>query len=1622
MARTQNRRPRPRRQLKLEFLESRLAMDGAAVYLADDAMSVDQGGVDVSLDLLANDVFPADYAGERRITAVSNGPQGSSVTIVADGRSVRFSAAAGFAGQDNFIYIVDNAFSAQVRVTIRPIVVNDTFEVRQNDREIEFDVFANDQFANYGGARRITAVSYGSADGVLTIAADGRSLRYSPAEDFRGQERFSYIVDDALEARIDIRVRGVASDYFSVTRDQPEAVLDVLANDRCGSLFYAACVVEPLRITAVEPTQAGGAVAIAADGGTLLYTPPASFIGTDRFRYVANGQLAAEVTVQVRSPDEMLTVIQNSEANRLEVLANDFFPAGYTGPRRISSVTAASQGTATIADDGRAIVYTPAADFSGSDQFRYEVDGQFAAEVRVFVRRLVLDDEFWLYQNEPARQIDVLTNDAFPTSYAGEQRITAVDDGDHGATVTIAGDGRGVLYAPARGFNGSDSFTYTVDGQFAATVFVRVESPVSNDYFYVGQFTGDNVLEVRSNDDWRRQYAGPKQITAVGAADHGGTVSLDGDGRTIRYTPAPDFSGQEQFTYTLDGQFVATVRVGVGPQVREDSLVVDQNSGDNTLAPLANDGFSDNYRGGRRITAVGPSEHGGQVSVSADGKSVRYRPAADFYGKDSFTYTVDGLQTATVRVSVVRHVRDDRFHVEADSTDNRLPVLVNDDFGPLYRGAKQITAAVVSGGGSVRISPDGRQLLYSPAAGSVGEEVIAYTVDGALQATATIRVGTPPQLALPSFESAAELARYLLELGASRYESWFARESAWYGYEDGSRDIVLNAQFDSATVRGSPQHSDTNVQVAGVDEGDIVETDGNFVYVLRGQELVIADSFPAEQTHVVSRYSFADQPIAAYLRGDRLTMISQPNFVWYGGPVLFDDVIGRGFSKSYYPRPTGFTVTVLDVSDRAAPRLVQETKLDGEYVDSRAIGDFVHVVTRHGFEPPEPQRICTPLPESNGGGSGSGDVTIAPRQQQCVYESREQYLARGEGVLDGVLPHFSNYGPDGELVRSGLLTDPAEILRPDRANASQLTSLVSFEISRADTGPVHVTGMLSGSSLTLYASRQNLYLFEPDWSGGDDGGVTSRVQMFSLDADTGKLSPAARGSVPGTVLNSFSIDETDGLLRVATTSTDANYHPQNNVFILQADGGELEFVGGIQNLAPRETIFSVRFLGERAFVVTFRQIDPLLAIDLHDPEQPSLAGSLKVPGFASYLQPVGENHLLAFGRGGPDGWNGPPQISLFEIRDLNRPVLIDQTPVGNRSSDEAWRDHHAVAYFPGAGVLAIPSSRSELVWVDSNGDGHVDTRQWQNRSELYVFRVDVTPTQRSDDGLQTLGTIADRGTVLRAVRIEDRLYSISDESIQIVELQQPQTRVADVPLGPAIAPDETPTDGNPSAETLAALAARNSATPLDDAQLGDIIGRAKQDLGQRLGLAPQAALLVSAQSANWPAEGEHPDFAETGFQIVLAADGKNFLYHADSEQRLMLADDDYEFTIDAAHDSSGWHNAADPLDTNRDGRVTPLDILIIVNELNARGPRALADLRPLRHVGPLPAAAMPRFSLDVDGDQFLAARDALAVINHLNRIADALSAALAAEGEGDEPDLEPNDEPELAGLFAPLSP
>lgn len=673
-------------------------------------------------------------------------------------------------------------------------------------------------------------------------------------------------------------------------------------------------------------------------------------------------------------------------------------------------------------------------------------------------------------------------------------------------------------------------------------------------------------------------------------------------------------------------------------------------------------------------------------------------------------------------------------------------------------------------------------------------------IDRAMLAADEQLIGNESTNPLRRLDDMERLQTWYVDAALARWGAMLGKDASptnrWPVVADGL-DRGDAAFLNTSTAGPGGDYSGTNTQVAGVDEGDMVKTDGTHLYVLAGDGVDIVAAWPADQLGVVGHVATPGWERALYLSGSRLTVISDDSS-W---ETVADDPAGAAADArvAWWGQRwrSSVVVTVIDVSVPATPTILETTRLDGWLVDSRAIEGRVLVVTQDSLDIPAPALIAIApdgteseaSPPHVGGpfvvaatfaeGDAGEAAAFMPSTTaisalpwwggvgddgtRYVYEDPAAYRARLERAwASTAIPRFRVTDAAGGET-GGDLVAPGRAYLPVVPGDDTLLSVASFEVSDDVVGPDAVTSV-AGVTGTVYASTSNLYVSAGNvgnWWDMTDAESTTNVYRFDLQRVDVPL--VAMGSVPGTTLNQFSLDEShDGLLRVATTVGFGDA-ASSGVYVMAASGGNLQTVGSVTGLAPGERIYSARFIGDVGYVSTFREVDPLFVIDLADPLAPRVAGELKVPGYSSYLHPLDATHLLGIGRD-VDPTSGEVRGLQLSVFDVSRPEQPRRTSTytfagtGWQSWSEALWDHHAVSWFPEQRILAIPVQQGDW-WSGSDG--------------LVVFRVDVGAT----DGFTNLGQISHDGTVQRSLRIGGFIYSISSGEVQVHRLDDPTAEV-----------------------------------------------------------------------------------------------------------------------------------------------------------------------------------------------------------------------------------------------------
>ena len=490
-----------------------------------------------------------------------------------------------------------------------------------------------------------------------------------------------------------------------------------------------------------------------------------------------------------------------------------------------------------------------------------------------------------------------------------------------------------------------------------------------------------------------------------------------------------------------------------------------------------------------------------------------------------------------------------------------------------------------------------------------------------------------------------------------------------------------------------------------------------------------------------------------------------------------------GYDCAFGGDGTSTKVVVLDLGDRSAPRVVREIALSGSLVTARRVGRAVHTVVADG-DAPTPRYETWPL-----------DLETCGTPEATVRAKFAKLKADNETILRSTKASFPVMTEGG---RTRPLCDG--LLRTAIKDGSAYTSLVSFDLARDDDPPT--TATIQSRPGAVFASGTALYMSVVHKKAGGGGGrwysgypsvdEVSDIHKFRIGAAPKETRYVGSGAVPGHVLNQFAMDEWYGYLRVATTRGRV---PSPNVssdlsVLAEMPGGNLARIGAIEKIAPGEDIRSVRFEGDRGYVVTFKKTDPLFVLDLFYPARPKILGELKIPGFSTYMHRIDPDHLLSIGFDANDhgsfAYFDGVILQLFDVKNPTEPRLIHKEKIGSRgSSSEAATNHLAFNYFASEGLLAVPMTICEGGSDGRNGDKLAF-------SGLLVYDVDVergfTKLGGVDHGKAGVGCSTwwsnATSAVKRSVFLDDLVYSVAGDRAKVQRLDRLGVDLADLPFAP----------------------------------------------------------------------------------------------------------------------------------------------------------------------------------------------------------------------------------------------
>ena len=594
-----------------------------------------------------------------------------------------------------------------------------------------------------------------------------------------------------------------------------------------------------------------------------------------------------------------------------------------------------------------------------------------------------------------------------------------------------------------------------------------------------------------------------------------------------------------------------------------------------------------------------------------------------------------------------------------------------------------------------------------------------------------------------------------------------------------SKEMSYTSQSNSAD---EVVYSETNNQVEGVDEADIIKTDGNYIYTISGKNLYIIKAYPGKDSKITSSLMFNDTPQNIFINGNKLVVFGIED------TKIFDDVL------TYRTRNRMTFFKIFDITDKTKPSLIKSLHIEGSYVDARLLNNEVYFIVKNTpsfIEPyPRPIYVEGSVLKENVKQVPLKNIHYIPFEYSSpelvtIYEidvNKGSVIDSEAMTVEGFpIIYMSNnnlYLVSSQYISEWKLRQDIlkELLRPELTIGEQdlisrINSIdddilsVQEKNSKITNVYYHHLDFLNETASDLFNKRLDdklkQYLEELHYL---DFTIITKLSIG------GDLKLVASNKFPGHILNQFSLDEYNGYLRLSTTIprrwssiSDEQTNSQNVVFVLD---DKLSVVGSLYDLAKNEQIYSNRFIKDRLYMVTYRQVDPFFVIDLSRPKKPEVLGLLKIPGFSKYLHPYDDNHIIGLGQDtSSTGRRTGLKISLFDVTDVNNPIESAHFVTSeNYASSTAFYEHKAFLFSKEKSLLVIPAFNKNYHWDDDDYE--------QTYNGAFVFNINKTSINLRGiidhsfaNGANKWGPVVER-----SLFINDELYTKSLTLLRINSL------------------------------------------------------------------------------------------------------------------------------------------------------------------------------------------------------------------------------------------------------------
>ncbi|MBH5319994.1 beta-propeller domain-containing protein [Paenibacillus sp. GSMTC-2017] len=643
--------------------------------------------------------------------------------------------------------------------------------------------------------------------------------------------------------------------------------------------------------------------------------------------------------------------------------------------------------------------------------------------------------------------------------------------------------------------------------------------------------------------------------------------------------------------------------------------------------------------------------------------------------------------------------------------------------------------------------------------------------------TRTVTIQEPKKL--PTVDSTEKLIELLKQSSSDLYA-----KGALTGIDSAlaNKENSISAEPTSPAPNTTKKddYSKTNVQVDGVDEADWAKTDGRYIYQISGTRIFITDISNPHSPKLSAQLEYTAKdnftPLELYVDEKQLVVIGQENiytsYTTHDQPIE-EPAISENISTNVsvpvensknamigiwppYQTKSIVKTFIYELNKTGEPKLTRQLEQEGSYLSSRKIDSSLYIVTnKHNY----------------------------------IYQGYDIVASSDDpDVANAFEPIYRDSATSKKQ-----LTLPLNQIRyfPEPTNSSMMI-VGSVDLNESKQ-QLQLSAFL-GAGETMYASEKHLYIAQSHYKEKGTS-YEQETQFHKFRLDQGQVVYVGAGTVPGQLLNQFSMDEHEGYFRVALTKGNmwatGEQGSTNNIYVLDES---LATVGKLEGLAPGERIYSARFMGKRAYMVTFRNVDPLFAIDLSKPTKPTVLGQLKIPGYSDYLHPYDDNHLIGFGQDTveiPSKGTGQDEsiaitqglkIALFDVTDVNYPKEKFKEVIGDRGThSELLQDHKALLFSKEKGLMAFPVQLHEIKTSENGTKGDILSSYGQFTYQgAYVYKIDLKSgfklrgriSHLTEEDMKKSGQYGFDYTksVKRILYAGDTLYTLSEAQLRANDL------------------------------------------------------------------------------------------------------------------------------------------------------------------------------------------------------------------------------------------------------------